>query len=123
MAPEATVEDYLASLSEERRAGLEILRRTVLAAMPDDVVETISYGILAYKLRGSAVIYLAAFRDHYSVYPATDGVVETLGDDVRPHLAGKGTIRLRADAPLPTDLVRRIAEIRLAEHAERPPKR
>jgi uncharacterized protein YdhG (YjbR/CyaY superfamily) len=117
VAQQATIDDYLAALPEERRVGLEELRQTILSVMPDDVVEAISYGIPAFKHKGKAIVYCAAFKDHYSVYPATDAVIEGLGDEIRPHLAGKGTIRFAADAPLPTDLVRRIVEIRLAESA------
>jgi uncharacterized protein YdhG (YjbR/CyaY superfamily) len=40
-----------------------------------------------------------------------------VGEELRPYLSGKGTIRFPADRPLPLDLVRRIVEARVAEVA------
>ena len=42
MAGPTTVDAYLADLPADRRAGIETLRRTVVAAAPD-ATETISY--------------------------------------------------------------------------------
>jgi hypothetical protein len=39
----------------------------------------------------------------------------TLGEELRPFLAGKGTIRFPADRPIPLGLVGRIVKIRVAE--------
>jgi uncharacterized protein YdhG (YjbR/CyaY superfamily) len=43
-------------------------------------------------------------------------MVDQLGDELAPYLAGKGTIRFPASRPLPLDLIRRIVEIRVAEN-------
>ena len=39
--------------------------------------------------------------------------------EIEPHLAGSGTIRFKASAPIPVDLVRRIVEIRVRENDAR----
>jgi len=44
-------------------------------------------------------------------------VVQALGDELTPHLAGKGTIRFRADQPIPVSLVTRIVQVRVGEEA------
>ena len=44
-------------------------------------------------------------------------MVETLGDELAPYLAGKGTIRFRASEPLPLSTVSKVVKIRLAENA------
>jgi uncharacterized protein YdhG (YjbR/CyaY superfamily) len=68
---------------------------------------------------GRFLVSYAAFKRHYSVFPASEGVIKACGDELRPYLAGKGTIRFPADQPIPINLVRRIVQSRLAENAER----
>jgi uncharacterized protein YdhG (YjbR/CyaY superfamily) len=113
----ATVEEYLAELVPERRAALEGLRTTVNAAAPE-ATESIAYEMPALRSHGGQfLVSYAAFKNHYSLFPASDRVVATLGDELTPYLAGKGTIRFPASRPIPLDLVRRIVEIRVAENA------
>jgi uncharacterized protein YdhG (YjbR/CyaY superfamily) len=118
MAGPTSVEAYVAAFPADRRAVLEAFRRTIRGAAPD-AVELISYQMPAYKTHGQFLVSFAAFKRHYSLFPASDAVVEALGDDLAPYLAGKGTIRFPADEPLPTDLVTRIVEVRVGENAAR----
>jgi uncharacterized protein YdhG (YjbR/CyaY superfamily) len=121
MIAPATVDEYLAALTDERRAVMEELRVTIAAAAPD-AIESIAYQMPALRDQdGRFVVSYAAFRNHYSIFPASDGVVEALGDEIRPYLAGKGTIRFAANAPIPLSLVTRIVTVRLAETAPRDP--
>jgi uncharacterized protein YdhG (YjbR/CyaY superfamily) len=61
----------------------------------------------------------AAFKHRYSIFPASGAVVEALGEELKPYLAGKGTIRFRADKPLSAAVVTKIVKVRLAETAAR----
>ena len=115
----ATVDDYLASLAAERRSAIEELRRAVNAAAPE-ATETIAYQMPALRSHGGQfLVSYAAYKHHYSLFPASDAVIRELGAAIQPFLSGSGTIRFPADQPIPTDLVTRIVEIRLAENAER----
>jgi len=116
VAGPASVEDYLAALPPEARAFLEELRETILAAVPEPT-EGISYQMPAVRSEGRVVVWYAAFKDHYSVFPATAGVREALGEELAPYLSGKGTVRLSPDEPVPVALVKRIVEARLTENA------
>lgn len=117
MTAPTTVEEYLAGLPDAQRAALEELRRTVNAAAPD-AEESIAYQMPALRSHGGQfLVSYAAFKNHYSLFPASDEVVGTLGDELTPYLAGKGTIRFPASRPIPLALVRRIVEIRVAENA------
>jgi len=119
MARLASVEEYLATLPDDRRAGVEELRQTVNAAAPE-ATETIAYEMPALRSHGNQfLVSYAAYKNHYSLFPASEAVVEALGDDLKPYLAGKGTIRFPADRPLPTALVTRILKVRLLENAGR----
>ena len=112
-----TVDEYIAELPPERRASLGELRATVNAAAPD-ATESIAYQMPALRSNGGHfLVSYAVFKNHYSLFPASDQVVKALGDELTPYLAGKGTIRFPASRPIPLDLVRRIVEIRVAENA------
>ena len=113
-----TVDDRLDALPADRRSVMDELRRTVRQAAPD-AVESIAYDMPAYRTAdGQFVVSFDAFARHYSLFPASPAVVERLGDEVAPYLAGKGTIRFPASAPIPLDLVRRVVEIRATETAD-----
>ena len=119
MAAPATVDDYLATFPADRRAGVEALRATARAAAPD-AVETIAYSMPALRSHGGQfLVSYAAFKRHYSLFPASGAVVAALGEELAPFLTGKGTIQFPANRPIPLDLVRRIVEIRVGENAER----
>jgi len=111
-----SVEEYLAALPADKRTALEKLRKTIKAAAPE-ATETISYQMPAFKDHGRILVYYAAFKDHCSLYPASEAVMEALGDELKPYFAGKGTIRFPADKPLSAALVRKIVKARLEENA------
>jgi uncharacterized protein YdhG (YjbR/CyaY superfamily) len=112
-----TVDAYIAELPPERRAVVEDLRRTINAAAPD-ATESIAYEMPALRSHGGRfLVSYAAFKNHYSLFPASDVVVAAIGDELTTYLAGKGTIRFPASRPIPLDLVRRIVEVRVAENA------
>jgi uncharacterized protein YdhG (YjbR/CyaY superfamily) len=117
MAAVTTVDEYLASLPEDRRAAVEGLRRAISGAAPE-ATETIAYEMPAFRSHGGQfLVSFAAYKNHYSLFPASDAVVQRLGEALTPYLAGKGTIRFPANAPIPTALVTRIVEVRLEENA------
>jgi uncharacterized protein YdhG (YjbR/CyaY superfamily) len=117
MAAPKTVEGYFAALPDDQREALQKLRDTIRSTLPD-ATEHISYQMPAFKAEGRFVVWYAAFRDHYSMYPASEGVRTTLGNDVEKFLSGKGTIRFEYGERLPTTLVKRIVKTRVKENAE-----
>jgi uncharacterized protein YdhG (YjbR/CyaY superfamily) len=119
MAAPTTVEEYLRTLPDDRRGRIETLRRTIRAAAPD-AIETIAYGMPAFRSHGGQfLVSYAAFKRHDSLFPASGAVVEALGDELAPYLAGKGTIQFPADQPIPVATVTKIVGVRVAENAVR----
>jgi uncharacterized protein YdhG (YjbR/CyaY superfamily) len=116
MAAPKTVDAYLAALPGDQREALQQLRDTIRSALPD-AAEHVSYQMPAFKAEGRFVVWYAAFRDHYSMYPASEGVRATLGEDVERFLSGKGTIRFEYGERLPKGLVKEIVKARLKENA------
>ena len=118
MTAPTSVDEYMAALPERSRAALEKLRSTIKAAAPE-ATETISYRMPAFKDHGRILVYYAAFADHYSVYPASTAMKEVLGDELKPYVTGKGTIRFDAAEPIPVALVKKIVKARLEENEAR----
>jgi uncharacterized protein YdhG (YjbR/CyaY superfamily) len=117
MAKPTTVDGYLAALPDDRRAAMTVLREAIRAAAPK-ATETIAYAMPALRSHGGQfLVSYDAYRKHYSLFPASELVIETLGEQLTPFLSGKGTIRFPADKPIPVSIVRRIVEVRYAENA------
>lgn len=107
------VDDYIATQPKEARPVLERVRSAIRRAVPG-ADEGISYQIPSYKLGGMAVIHFAGWKEHFSVYPATDGVAEAFADELAPYEISKGTIRFPMSAPVPAKLIEKIAKYRAA---------
>ena len=117
MPDPTTVDEYFAGLEPERRGAMDQLRAAVRAAAPGGI-EVLAYRMPAVRSHGGQfLVSYDAYKRHYSLFPASEAVIERLGEDLAPYLAGKGTIRFPADRPIPVDLVRRIVEIRFEENA------
>jgi uncharacterized protein YdhG (YjbR/CyaY superfamily) len=113
------VEDYMAALPDDRRGAVEQLRRTINAAAPE-ATETIAYQMPALRSHGGQfLVSYAAYKKHYSLFPANDAVIEAVGAELTPYLSGKGTIRFPADKPIPLALVTKVVQVRVAENAAR----
>jgi uncharacterized protein YdhG (YjbR/CyaY superfamily) len=109
-----TIDDYLAALSDDKRAALEKLRKTIRAAAPA-AEECISYGLPAFRLNGPLVAF-GATANHCAFYPMSGSTVAAHKDALEGYDTSKGTIRFQPDKPLPATLVRKIVRARIAEN-------
>jgi uncharacterized protein YdhG (YjbR/CyaY superfamily) len=112
-----SVDEYIAAQPDTVQGVLERVRKTIRKALPG-AEEVISYQIPAYKLCGRLVLYFAGWKQHYSLYPATDQVIAALKDDLVLYL-NKRTIRFPLSQPVPVRLIGSIAKFRAKEVAER----
>src|SRR5882672_7923985 len=113
-----SVDEYIASQPEGVQGILKRVRSSIRKAVPG-AEEVISYKMPTYKLHGSLVIYFAGWRQHYSLYPASDRVVAAFKDDLAPYQVNKGTIRFPLSEPVPVKLIEGIVKFRAKEVAER----
>jgi uncharacterized protein YdhG (YjbR/CyaY superfamily) len=65
------------------------------------------------------VLYFAGWKQHYSLYPATEHLLDAFKDELAPYDVNKGTIRFPLSQPVPVKLIERIAKFRAKEVAER----
>ena len=114
MAAEPTIDDYLARQPPAARRILQRVRTIFRKSVPG-TEEVISYQIPALRLGGRVMIFFAGWKEHYSVYPATDGLLEAFADELAPYSVSKGTIRFPLDGPMPVHLLAKIAKFRAQE--------
>jgi uncharacterized protein YdhG (YjbR/CyaY superfamily) len=112
-----SVDQYLKQQPAAAQKQLERVRRAIQKAVPR-AEEAISYQIPAFKLDGRALLYFAGWKEHYSLYPATAGVVARFGKELKGYLVSKGTLRFALSEPVPTQLIAGIASQRASEVAE-----
>jgi uncharacterized protein YdhG (YjbR/CyaY superfamily) len=113
-----TIDEYLAGLSEDKRAALEKLRKAIKAAAPK-AEECISYQLPAFRLGGRMLVGFGAGANHCAFYPMSSSTVASHKDELEGYDTSKGTIRFEAKRPLPVSLVRKMVKARIAENAGR----
>ena len=113
-----SVDEYIASQPEAAQRILGRVRSAIRKAVPLGE-EGISYKIPTYKLHNRPVVYFAGWKQHYSLYPATERVVAAFKDELAPYEVNKGTIRFPLSQPVPVKLIGRIAKFRAKEVTER----
>ena len=111
-----SIDEYLAALSDDKRAVLERLRKTIRAAVPK-AEECLSYGLPAFRLNGRPLVAFGATESHCAFFPMSGITVEAHKHELKEYRTSKGTIRFQADNPLPASLVRKLVEARIAENA------
>jgi uncharacterized protein YdhG (YjbR/CyaY superfamily) len=111
-AKPTTIAGYLAALTPDKRAALQHLRKTILAAAPR-AEECISYGLPAFRLDGRMLVWFGAGANHCAFYPGA--VVQAHRADLKEFRTSKGTIRFQPDHPLPAALVRKLVKARIAK--------
>ncbi len=112
-----TIDEYLAALSEDKRAALEKLRKTIRASAPK-AEECISYQLAAFRQNGMLVAF-GATANHCAFYLMSSSTVAAHQDELEDYDTSKGTIRFPADKPLPVALVRKLVKARIAENESR----
>lgn len=111
-----SVDEYISAQPTSAHSILNQVRVTLQAALPA-AQEQISYNIPAYKIAGAPIIYFAGWKKHFSLYPATSGVLAACKAELANYRVNKGTIRFPLTTPVPVELIQRIAKLRAEEAA------
>jgi uncharacterized protein YdhG (YjbR/CyaY superfamily) len=113
-----TIDEYLAAVSDDQRAALEKLRKTIKAAAPR-AEECISYQLAAFRLDGRPLVSFGATASHCAFYPMSGSTVAAHKAELEGYETSKGTIRFQPSKPLPASLVKNLVKARIAELAGR----
>ena len=106
-----SIDEYLVTQPAGAQAALRAVRAAIRATVPD-AEEAISYQLPTFKLHGRAIIHFAGWKEHYSIYPATDGLAEAFRKELAGYEISKGTIRFPLSEPVPVKLIERLAKYR-----------
>lgn len=110
-----TIDEYLAALSDDQRAALEKLRKTIRAAAPK-AEECINYGLAAFRLHGKNLVAFGATAKHCAFYLMSGSTVDDHKIELKDYDTSKGTIRFAPDKPLSATLVRKLVKARIVEN-------
>ncbi len=108
-----SIDEYILEFPPETQEVLKQLRELIHEIAPD-AVETISYAIPTFDLKGKHLVHFAGFAHHVGLYPTPSGL-NAFEEELKPYRSGKGTAQFPLGEPLPMDLIRRIVEFRVEE--------
>ena len=134
-----SVAEYLSSLTEERRAAIEEVRRAILSRLPRGYEEAMNWGMITYQVplsvcpdtyNGQPLMYaaLASQKNHMAVYLTSVYMDERSRRDFEAKYRatgkrmdmGKSCVRFRQLEDLPLELVGdAIAGMSMAEFVDR----
>ena len=119
-----TVEEYLASLPEERREAIEVVRNEILANLPEGYEEAMNWGMISYQVplerypdtyNGEPLMYaaLANQKNHMAVYltavyaeeESRDAFLEAYRATGKKLDVGRSCVRFKRLDDLPVDLI------------------
>jgi uncharacterized protein YdhG (YjbR/CyaY superfamily) len=108
-----SVDDYIKSYPKEVQLLLDKVRAVIIERAPE-AVESISYGMPAYKINGKPLVYFAGFKNHIGFYATPTGHSQ-FAKELSKYKHGKGSVRFPFDEPLPLKLISKIVEYRVKE--------
>jgi uncharacterized protein YdhG (YjbR/CyaY superfamily) len=110
----ATVDEYIDLFPKNTQTKLKEVRKLIKKTAPE-AEELISYAIAAYKLRKKALIYFAGYEKHIGLYPLPHNIDPEFAEEIKPYVAGKGTLRFPLDRPLPLALIEKVVKHKMTE--------
>ena len=113
----STIDEYLKSTPDDRRAILEDLRAKIRSIVPA-AEECISYRMPAFRLNGVVVAGFCATAKGCSYFPFSGSTLKFLARDISRYDQTKGSLHFSSDEPLPTAIVRKLIKARIAETKE-----
>ena len=111
-----TVDDYISEFPLEIQNKLKTLRKLIKKHAPD-AVESISYGMPAYKTHNKPLVYFAGYDKHIGFYATPTGH-EAFKKQLSVYKQGKGSVQFPLDQDLPMQLISEIVKFRVKENNE-----
>lgn len=112
-----TVEDYISSFPKVTQEKLNSIRHIIKNNAPE-AVESISYGMPAYKTNKKPLVYFAGYAKHIGFYATPTGH-EKFKQQLSVYKQGKGSVQFPLDQPLPIDLITEIVKFRVEENTKK----
>lgn len=107
------IDQYILQFPEETRDILNKIRALIKENAPE-AIESIAYGMPAYKLNKKPLVYFAAYKTHIGFY-ATPSGHEAFKEELSKYKQGKGSVQFLLNQPIPYDLIMRMVKFRVSE--------
>ena len=109
-----SVDEYIKTFPKDIQSILDRDRATIREKTPE-AIESIAYGMPAYKIKGKPLVYFAGFKNHIGFYATPTGHSK-FANELSKYKQGKGSVQFPLDKPIPFDLIERIVEFRVNEN-------
>ncbi len=109
----ANVKAYIQTFPTDVQQMLQTVRRTIREFAPD-AVESIAYGMPAFKLKGKPLAYFGGYKNHIGFYATPNGH-SAFVEELSKYKQGKGSVQFPLDEPMPLDLIERIVRFRVEQ--------
>lgn len=107
-----SVDAYIQSFPDDVQCILIKLRNLIQSIAPH-AVESISYGMPAYKVNKKPLVYFAAYKHHIGLYATPSGHA-AFASELAAYKQGKGSVQFPLDN-IPYPLIERMIRFRLQE--------
>ena len=108
------VDEYITGFPPDIQNILNRIRSIIKECAPE-VLESISYGMPAYKTNGKPLVYFAAYKNHIGFYPTGSGI-KHFESELGPYKWAKGSIQFPLNQEIPFDLIQKMVTYRLEEN-------
>ena len=112
-----TVDEYISGFPVKTQKELKLVRQIIKNSAPE-AVESISYGMPAYKSNNKPLVYFGGFAKHIGFYATPTGH-EKFKKQLAKYKQGKGSVQFPLDQPMPIELIAEIVKFRLKENKEK----
>jgi uncharacterized protein YdhG (YjbR/CyaY superfamily) len=106
MATTITIDQYIATLPAHSQDRIQQMRDLIQTCVPD-AVESMSYGIIGYKLNGKPLLYIGGFKNHVGLYATPNGH-EAFKEEFSKYKQGKGSVQFPHSENLPLKLIKQV---------------
>jgi uncharacterized protein YdhG (YjbR/CyaY superfamily) len=107
------VDEYIAQFDGEVKVRLETMRRIIHETAPE-AIESVSYGMPAYKLHSKPLVYFAGYKNHIGFYATPNGH-DMFRKEFSRYKQGKGSVQFPLDEPLPCKLIKKVVLFRMQQ--------
>ena len=111
-----SVDEYIATFPKSIQLILCKIRSVINENAPN-AVESIAYGMPAYKTHGKPLLYFAAFKNHIGFYATPSGHSE-FSKELSNYKQGKGSVQFPYDQ-VPYELIAKIVIFRVKENEQK----
>lgn len=111
------VDRYIKEFPKDTQFLLQKMRQTILKAAPG-AAESISYGMVGYKLDSKPLVYFGGWKNHVGFYPIPSGI-RAFAKELSKYKQAKGSVQFPFDKPMPYSLVAKVVKYRVKENLEK----